>query len=222
MPRQSTRGGRHTLSLTHTRDWRPKGARCPPPPAPMSTMFHLLVLAQSLQRLETAARATGSLQAQATLCEVAATILKAGSNAAPPCTSEARTARSAFRTTKTRRPRSRSRSRSDKFAPGPLAPRAGPGWLRPRAACPMAWCPPSTHLPARGRSGATRPPSDHTVLLLSYNSIWVAGRAGARFSADKILRRVSSCPPFARRHLPLRHANSNGSQQFAPDIHDLP
>ena len=53
------------------------------------TMFHLLVLAQSLQRLETAARATGSLQAQATLCEVAATILKAGSNAAPPCTSEA-------------------------------------------------------------------------------------------------------------------------------------
>ena len=58
-------------------------------PPPMSTMFHLLVLAQSLQRLEMAARATGSLQAQATLCEVAATILKAGSNAAPPCTSEA-------------------------------------------------------------------------------------------------------------------------------------
>ena len=40
--------------------------------------------------------------------------------------------------------------------------------LRPRAACPMAWCPPSTHLPARGRSGATRAPSDQTVTLLSY------------------------------------------------------
>ena len=42
--------------------------------------------------------------------------------------------------------------------------------LRPRVACPMAWCPPSTHLPARGRSGATRAPSDQTALLLSYNS----------------------------------------------------
>ena len=38
------------------------------------------------------------------------------------------------------------------------------------AACPMAWCPPSTHFPARGRSGATRAPSDQTALLLSYNS----------------------------------------------------
>ena len=26
------------------------------------------------------------------------------------------------------------------------------------------WCPPSTHLPARGRSGATRAPSDQTAL----------------------------------------------------------
>ena len=36
---------------------------------------------------------------------------------------------------------------------------------------PMAWCPPSTstHLPARGRSGATRAPSDHTATLLSFN-----------------------------------------------------
>ncbi len=42
--------------------------------------------------------------------------------------------------------------------------------LRPRAACPTAWRPPSTHLPARGRSGATRAPSDQTALLLSYNS----------------------------------------------------
>ena len=37
--------------------------------------------------------------------------------------------------------------------------------LRPRVACPMAWCPPSTHLPARGRSGATRAPSDQTATL---------------------------------------------------------
>ena len=28
----------------------------------------------------------------------------------------------------------------------------------------------STHLPARGRSGATRAPSDQTALLLSYNN----------------------------------------------------
>ena len=45
--------------------------------------------------------------------------------------------------------------------------------LRPRAACPMAWRPPSTHLPARGRSGATRAPSDQTALLLSYNNTQV-------------------------------------------------
>ena len=45
--------------------------------------------------------------------------------------------------------------------------------LRPRAACPTAWRPPSTHLPARGRSGATRAPSDQTALLLSYNSIFI-------------------------------------------------
>ena len=38
------------------------------------------------------------------------------------------------------------------------------------AACPMAWCPPSTHFPARGRSGATRPPSDPTASVLSFNS----------------------------------------------------
>jgi len=102
----------------------------------------------------------------------------------------------------------RRRSQSPASAPRPPAPRA-PGrsptqvqvqvqvqqvcarpssaarWprLHPRAACPMAWCPPSTHLPARaGRSGATRAPSDQTALLLSYNSTGGLNASNSPFS----------------------------------------
>ena len=77
-----------------------------------------------------------------------------------------RTARSAFRTTKSRRPRSRSRSRSNKFAPGPLAPRAGPGCVPARPARRRGARPPPTSPrgAAPGRPG--RPP---TKLLYYYH-----------------------------------------------------
>ena len=112
--------------------------------------------------------------------------------------------------------RCRCRCRCNKFAPGPLAPRAGPGpRLRPRAACPMAWRPPSTHLPARGRSGATRPPSDPTAILLTTNlklSFTILNRknkTNLRISHDIPLwrRAARAAQPQAlhcRRHLRLR------------------
>ena len=63
--------------------------------------------------------------------------------------------------------------------------RAGPGCLRLRAACPMALRPPSTHLLARGRSGATRAPCYHTLLLLSFNSIGRTSFSGLKKSTSE-------------------------------------
>ena len=69
-----------------------------------------------------------------------------------------RTARSAFRTTKTRCTQVQVQVQVQQVCARPSSAARWPR-LRPRAACPMAWRPPSTHLPARGRSGATRPSS---------------------------------------------------------------
>ena len=84
-----------------------------------------------------------------------------------------------------------------RYHPRPNNRRSRLRWprLRPRVACPMAWCPPSTHLPARGRSGATRAPSDQTALLLSYNS---------RTSHLNTARRRSISPQSSARSDPQR------------------